>query len=56
MQATISDNLTGNNVLCCELQPGPNEIPVTSLNTGVYMICLADCNNDIFYQQKLVKD
>lgn len=56
MHATISDNMTGSNVLSCELQPGTNEITVTSLNTGVYMICLSDHNNDIFYKQRLVRD
>jgi hypothetical protein len=56
MHAIISDNATGSNVMCCELQPGANEITYTSLDTGVYMICLSDHNNDIFYKQKLVKD
>jgi hypothetical protein len=56
MHATISDKTTGNNVLSCELQPGANEITVTALHTGIYMICLSDHNNDIFYEQRLVKD
>lgn len=56
IQATISDSNTGNNVLNCELQPGPNEIAVRSLQTGVYFICLTDHNNEVLYQQKLVHD
>jgi hypothetical protein len=56
MQATISDGNTGNNVLICELMPGANEITVKSLEDGVYTIRLTDANNDIFYQQKLIKD
>jgi hypothetical protein len=56
MQATISDSNTGNNVLIYELRPGANEITVKSLEDGVYTIRLTDANNDIFYQQKLIKD
>jgi hypothetical protein len=56
MHAIISDNATGNNVMYCILQPGTNEIAYNNLDTGVYMICLSDHNNDIFYTQRLVKD
>jgi|GEM_PF-1657291 hypothetical protein len=56
MHATISDNYTGITELTCELQPGANEIPVNNLHSGIYNICLTDDNNDVFYQQKLVRD
>lgn len=48
MQATICDSNTGNDVLIYELRPGNNEITVNALQNGVYMIRLADANNDIF--------
>lgn len=56
MHATISDNYTGSNVLTCELHPGSNEILVNELHTGVYNIRLTDDNDDVFYQQKLIRD
>ncbi|WP_276134633.1 hypothetical protein [Polluticoccus soli] len=56
MKATISDNYTGNNVLSYELMPGNNELIFNSLQTGAYTICIRDANNDIFYNQKLIKD
>lgn len=56
MHATISDNYTGNSVRTYELHPGANEITVAELEEGVYMIELEDCNHDIFYRQKLVRD
>lgn len=55
MLATISDNYTGNDLVKCELQPGPNEITVNNLDTGTYYISLADHNNDIIYKEKIVK-
>lgn len=56
MQATICEGITGKDVLIYELRPGPNEITVKSLEDGVYTIRLVDANNDIVYQQKLIKD
>lgn len=56
LHAVISDKYTGNNVMTYELQPGPNEIAIKALNTGVYMFCLSDDNDDIFYQQKIIRD
>lgn len=56
MLATISDKYTGNSLLTCELQPGSNQIEVSSLDTGTYNISLADHNNDIIYKEKIVKE
>ncbi len=56
MQAVITDNYTGNNVLKYELQPGWNEVHVKDLHEGVYMIHLEDANHEVFYEQRLVKD
>lgn len=56
MLATISDNNTGSQVVKYELQPGPNEIAVSTLDTGTYYISLADHNNDIIYKEKIVKN
>jgi len=55
MQATITDNYTGNNIITYELQPGSNELYVKDLHEGVYMIHLEDENHEVFYEQKLVK-
>lgn len=55
MQATITDNYTGNNVKTYELQPGANELYVNDLHEGVYVIHLEDENHEVFYEQKLVK-
>ncbi len=55
MQATITDNYTGNNVITYKLQPGANELHVKDLLEGVYMIHLEDENHEVFYEQKLVK-
>lgn len=56
MQATITDNYTGNNVITYELQPGANELYVKDLHEGVYMIHLEDANHEVFYEQKLIKE
>ncbi len=56
MQATITDNYTGNNVITCELHPGANELYVKDLHEGVYMIHLEDANHEVFYEQKLIKE
>jgi hypothetical protein len=56
LHAVISDKITGSNVITCELQPGPNEIAITALNSGVYMFCLSDDNDGVFYQQKIIRD
>lgn len=56
MMATISDNYTGNDIVRCELQPGPNAIAVNTLDTGTYYISLADHNNDVIYKEKIVKN
>jgi hypothetical protein len=53
MLASIADKFTTNDVLSCELKPGPNAIQVTSLDTGIYIIRLTDQNNEIIYQQKI---
>lgn len=56
MQATITDNYTGNNIITCELHPGANELYVKDLHEGVYMIHLEDANHEVFYEQKLIKE
>lgn len=56
MQATISDNYTGSDLVKCELQPGANAIEVNALETGTYYISLADHNNDVIYKEKIVKN
>ena len=56
MRATISDSSTGNSHIVNELHPGYNEIIVNSLENGSYTILLTDDKNDIFYQQRLIKD
>ncbi len=56
MRATISDSSTGNSLIVYELHPGYNEIIVNSLENGSYTILLTDDKNDIFYQQRLIKD
>ncbi len=56
MMARISDNYTGNQLLTYELQPGSNEIVVNTLDDGIYYISLADHNNDVIYEQKIIKD
>lgn len=56
MQAIITDNYTGNNVMQCELQPGFNELYMNSLLTGTYIIHLEDANQQVFYEQKIFRD
>ncbi|OSZ78443.1 hypothetical protein CAP35_09380 [Chitinophagaceae bacterium IBVUCB1] len=56
MQAVITDNDTGNNVLQRELHPGCNELFVNDLHQGIYIIHLEDANHEIIYQQKIFKD
>ena len=56
MHATICDGNTGNYLLQYELQPGSNEIAVTTLDTGVYSISLKDHNNSVIYEQKLIRE
>ncbi len=55
MSATISDNHTGNNVMCRELKPGTNEITYNKLDTGTYYISLTDHNDVLIYKEKIVK-
>lgn len=54
--AEISDTNTGSNVLIRQLQPGNNELDVTSLVRGVYFIHLVDTNRKVYYEQQIVKE
>lgn len=56
IHASISDKFTTNDVLSCELKPGPNAIQVASLDTGIYIIRLTDQNDELIYQQKITID
>ena len=50
LHAVISDKDTGNSIMTCELQPGPNEIGIETLNTGVYLFCLSDEKDAVNHQ------
>lgn len=56
MMARITDNYTGSYLLTYELKPGSNEIQVQSLENGLYNISLSDHNNDIIYEEKIMKN
>jgi hypothetical protein len=54
--AEISDTNTGNNVRTWQLIPGNNELDVTELICGVYLIHLLDNKHHVYYEQQIIKE